>query len=324
MESKYSPGYRFVPTDEELTFHYLLKKINNQPLPTDVIQVVNFSDHGPDTLTCEYPPVGHKEWYFFTPRIRKYAKGSRPNRTAGNGFWKASCADKDIKFNDKIIGRKMTLVFHEGISSKDGIKTDWIMHEYTAIHPSRNKRDADDNMKLDDWVICRIHKNVSKSSSANKRRANLLENQQQEEQVAVRENRQEEEEQVAVRENRGEEQVEVVASGVREVVEAHDNLIDQYYYGINNNNINAAANSNANANANAKDDKEEECLDDDFLDINQLLMSMPEDDFIIDINELLMTKEEEECFQEGLSQVPNQLPNQQQNQQGSIYQHAPK
>ncbi|KAL7096707.1 hypothetical protein ACP275_10G096500 [Erythranthe tilingii] len=217
--------------------------------------------------TGEYPPVGDKEWYFFTPRIRKYAKGSRPNRTAGNGFWKASCADKDIKFNNKIIGRKMTLVFHEGISSKDGIKTDWIMHEYTAIHPSRNKRDADDNMKLDDWVICRIHKNVSKSSSANKRRANLLANQEEEE-----------EEQVAVRENRGEEE-EVVASGVvREVVEAHDNLNDQYYYGINNNNINAAINSNSNANAmdDCKDDKEEECLDDDFLDINQLLMLMPE------------------------------------------------
>ncbi|KAL7096706.1 hypothetical protein ACP275_10G096500 [Erythranthe tilingii] len=267
MESKYPPGYRFVPTDEELISDYLLRKINNQPLPADVIQVVNFSDHGPDYLSREYPPVGDKEWYFFTPRIRKYAKGSRPNRTAGNGFWKASCADKDIKFNNKIIGRKMTLVFHEGISSKDGIKTDWIMHEYTAIHPSRNKRDADDNMKLDDWVICRIHKNVSKSSSANKRRANLLANQEEEE-----------EEQVAVRENRGEEE-EVVASGVvREVVEAHDNLNDQYYYGINNNNINAAINSNSNANAmdDCKDDKEEECLDDDFLDINQLLMLMPE------------------------------------------------
>ncbi|EYU33044.1 hypothetical protein MIMGU_mgv1a017785mg, partial [Erythranthe guttata] len=128
MESKHSSGYRFVPTDEELIFHYLLKKINNHPLPADVIQVVNFSDHGPDILTREYPPVGDKEWYFFTPRIR-------------------NCADKDIKFNNKIIGRKMTLVFHEGISSKDGIKTDWIMHEYTTIHHSRNKRDAEDNMK---------------------------------------------------------------------------------------------------------------------------------------------------------------------------------
>ncbi|EYU43710.1 hypothetical protein MIMGU_mgv1a017649mg [Erythranthe guttata] len=190
MES-YSLGYCFVPTDEELIVEYLLKKIDNQPLPADVIKVVNFSDHGPDTLTREYPPVGHKEWYFFTPRIRKYAKGSRPNRTAGNRFWKASSADKDIKFNNKIIGHKMTLGFHEGISLKDGIKTDWITHEYTAIHPSWNKRDVDDNMKV---------KNVSKSSSANKRQANLLENQQEEEK----------EEEVAVRENRGEE--EVVAS----------------------------------------------------------------------------------------------------------------
>ncbi|XP_012829798.1 PREDICTED: NAC transcription factor 29-like [Erythranthe guttata] len=236
MES-YSPGYRFVPTDEELIVEYLLRKIDNQPLPADVIKVVNFSDHGPDTLTPTFYDYFHLncieanihqldtwEWYFFTPRIRKYANGSRPNRTAGNRFWKASCADKAINFNNKIIGHKMTLVFHEGRSSKDGINTDWIMHEYTAIHPSRNKRDANDNMK-----------NVLKSSSSNKRRANVQENQEEEEQ-----------EQVAVRENRGEE--EVVAShcninhaGVQLVVEDQNQEEevcvankDQFYRIINN------------------------------------------------------------------------------------------
>ncbi|EYU43709.1 hypothetical protein MIMGU_mgv11b018210mg [Erythranthe guttata] len=210
MES-YSPGYRFVPTDEELIVEYLLRKIDNQPLPADVIKA---NIHQLDTW----------EWYFFTPRIRKYANGSRPNRTAGNRFWKASCADKAINFNNKIIGHKMTLVFHEGRSSKDGINTDWIMHEYTAIHPSRNKRDANDNMK-----------NVLKSSSSNKRRANVQENQEEEEQ-----------EQVAVRENRGEE--EVVAShcninhaGVQLVVEDQNQEEevcvankDQFYRIINN------------------------------------------------------------------------------------------
>ncbi|KAG8390206.1 hypothetical protein BUALT_Bualt01G0059400 [Buddleja alternifolia] len=111
-------------------------------------------------------------WYFFKSRVRKYPNGSRPNRAAGTGYWKVTGADKHI-FNNhgKTIGSGKALVFCEGKSSKDSRSTmsNWIMHEYTVLNqPSRNKRNADD-MRLDDWVLCRIYFRTSKSNK------NLLE-----------------------------------------------------------------------------------------------------------------------------------------------------
>ena len=72
---------------------------------------------------------GEKEWYFFTPRDRKYPNGNRPNRSAGDGYWKATTSDKVIKFNGVPVGLKKSLVFYSG-KPPNGIKTLWIMQEY--------------------------------------------------------------------------------------------------------------------------------------------------------------------------------------------------
>ncbi|KAK4408276.1 NAC domain-containing protein 18 [Sesamum angolense] len=114
-----------------------------------------------------YPQLGQTGWYFFTPRDRKYPNGSRPNRAAGTGYWKATGADKDVYRDDgKKVGSRKALVFYEGRPPK-GKKTDWIMHEYRVKdQPPRHKRDAND-MRLDDWVLCRIHEKLARTAKKN-------------------------------------------------------------------------------------------------------------------------------------------------------------
>lgn len=75
---------------------------------------------------------GEQEWYFFSPRDRKYPNGIRPNRAAGSGYWKATGTDKPIHdpaTGGEPVGVKKALVFYKGRPPK-GSKTSWIMHEY--------------------------------------------------------------------------------------------------------------------------------------------------------------------------------------------------
>jgi hypothetical protein len=86
-----------------------------------------------------YAELGYqseKEWYFFSPRDRKYPNGSRPNRAAGSGYWKATGADKPIG-KLKPMGIKKALVFYAGKAPK-GVKTNWIMHEYRLANVDRS------------------------------------------------------------------------------------------------------------------------------------------------------------------------------------------
>jgi hypothetical protein len=79
---------------------------------------------------------GEKEWYFFSPRDRKYPNGSRPNRAAGTGYWKATGADKPVG-SPRPVAIKKALVFYAGKPPK-GVKTNWIMHEYRLADVDRS------------------------------------------------------------------------------------------------------------------------------------------------------------------------------------------
>lgn len=79
--------------------------------------------------TAKYKCIEKSEWYFFTPRERKYKKGSRPNRAAGSGYWKATGVDIPIKSNGETVGFKKSLVFYRG-KPPNGGKSNWIVNEY--------------------------------------------------------------------------------------------------------------------------------------------------------------------------------------------------
>ncbi|XP_052881659.1 NAC domain-containing protein 2-like isoform X2 [Gossypium arboreum] len=100
---------------------------------------------------------GEKEWYFFSPRDRKYPNGVRPNRATVSGYWKATGTDKAIYSGSKYVGVKKALVFYKGKPPK-GLKTDWIMHEYRLNDSRKQITKQNGSMRLDDWVLCRIYK----------------------------------------------------------------------------------------------------------------------------------------------------------------------
>ncbi|KAK2995678.1 hypothetical protein RJ640_006138 [Escallonia rubra] len=154
VELQLPPGFRFHPTDEELVMHYLCRKCTSQPITVPIIAEIDLYKHNPWDLPG-LSLYGEKEWYFFSPRDRKYPNGSRPNRAAGSGYWKATGADKPIG-NPKAVGIKKALVFYAGKAPK-GEKTNWIMHEYRLADVDRSARKKSNSLRLDDWVLCRIY-----------------------------------------------------------------------------------------------------------------------------------------------------------------------
>ncbi|XAR65213.1 hypothetical protein NMG60_11009250 [Bertholletia excelsa] len=150
------PGFRFHPTDEELIMYYLRNQATSRPCPVAIIPEVDIYKFDPWELP-DKAEFGENEWYFFTPRDRKYPNGARPNRAAVSGYWKATGTDKAIYSGAKYVGIKKALVFYTGKPPK-GIKTDWIMHEYRLSEPRRQIRKQNGSMRLDDWVLCRIYK----------------------------------------------------------------------------------------------------------------------------------------------------------------------
>lgn len=138
---------------------YLCKKVAGHQFAMQIIGEIDLYKFDPWVLPSK-ALFGEKEWYFFSPRDRKYPNGSRPNRVAGSGYWKATGTDKIITGEGRKVGIKKALVFYIGRAPK-GTKTNWIMHEYRLLDTSRKSGST----KLDEWVLCRIYK---KSSGAHK------------------------------------------------------------------------------------------------------------------------------------------------------------
>ncbi|PWA39921.1 NAC domain-containing protein [Artemisia annua] len=162
---KLPPGFRFQPTDQEIVFQYLVRKVFSCPLPTSVIpEIVNICNFNPWDLPGEW----EQERYFFSKKEAKYGHGNRVNRKSSDGYWKATGLDKHItrccnnnsiaRKKDMITGMKKTLVFYKGKPSTT--RTHWIMHEYRLVHstssPSTTSNDKKSWIQLGNWVLCHV------------------------------------------------------------------------------------------------------------------------------------------------------------------------
>ncbi|XP_015065776.1 NAC domain-containing protein 86-like isoform X1 [Solanum pennellii] len=157
------PGFRFHPTDEELVAYYLKRKINAKEIELDIIPEVDLYKCEPwDLPGKSLLPSKDLEWYFFSPRDRKYPNGSRTNRATKAGYWKATGKDRKVNSQTRSVGMKKTLVYYRG-RAPHGARTDWVMHEYRL-----DERECEVANGLQDaYALCRvIKKNLNTTNGA--------------------------------------------------------------------------------------------------------------------------------------------------------------
>ncbi|CAI0544172.1 unnamed protein product [Linum tenue] len=156
------PGFRFYPTEEELVSFYLHHQLQGTRQDLHhVIPVVDIYELEP----CHLPSVAGEmcrgdteQWFFFAPRQEREARGGRPNRTAGSGYWKATGSPSYVyNASGRVIGVKRTMVFYTG-KAPAGRKTKWKMNEYRAILQGARHDDSNICMQLrSEYSLCRIY-----------------------------------------------------------------------------------------------------------------------------------------------------------------------
>ncbi|KAJ6343879.1 hypothetical protein OIU76_005597 [Salix suchowensis] len=117
-------GYGFHPTDEVLVNHYLrLKMLGGHEQDVSIIEEVN---------------------------VYKHANSHRVNTKTEGGFWKLTCKDRIVKAKatKEHIATKKTMVFYQK-SVPNGVRTNWIMHEYHPTFSFHNQRE---------FVLCKLKK----------------------------------------------------------------------------------------------------------------------------------------------------------------------
>eukprot|EP01018_Ginkgo_biloba_P032297 Gb_19279 [translate_table: standard] len=147
------PGFRFHPSDEEIVGYYLKRKVHGQKIELEIIPEVDLYKCEPwDLPDRSFLPNRDLEWFFFSPRDKKYPNGSRTNRATEAGYWKATGKDRKVISQMGVIGMKKTLVFYRGRAPQGG-RTGWVMHEYRLDEECERVAGLQDA-----FVLCRVFK----------------------------------------------------------------------------------------------------------------------------------------------------------------------
>ncbi|KAL2331913.1 hypothetical protein Fmac_019494 [Flemingia macrophylla] len=154
------PGFRFYPTEEELVGFYLHKQLEGQRHDMQrVIPVIDINGVEPwnlPSLAGEMCRGDTEQWFFFSPRQEREARGGRPNRTTASGYWKATGSPGHVySSHNKVIGMKKTMVFYKG-KAPNGRKTKWKMHEYKAIEHPDHSNTTPPKLRHE-FSLCRVY-----------------------------------------------------------------------------------------------------------------------------------------------------------------------
>jgi len=145
------PGYRFSPTDDELVMFYLKRKIMGKKLLTRPIAEVDIYNYHPRDLPGKSSSTTNDlVWYFFCPSHIQNTSSRRRSRATDGGFWKTTGVDKPVYHDSRIVGKRKSLVFHNGRAPK-AERTDWVIHEFRLEDPL-----ADPNFSQNSYVICKL------------------------------------------------------------------------------------------------------------------------------------------------------------------------
>ncbi|XP_065046293.1 NAC domain-containing protein 104-like isoform X1 [Musa acuminata AAA Group] len=118
------PGFRFFPSDEELVVHFLYRKTALLPFHPDIIPTLDLHRCDPWNFHGKAFQGGNRCWYFFTSRSE--------DRASVSGYWNPVGTDEVVISGNKDVGVKTTLKYYIG-QPPDGIKTNWLMHEYRLL-----------------------------------------------------------------------------------------------------------------------------------------------------------------------------------------------
>ncbi|KAK9153632.1 hypothetical protein Sjap_001112 [Stephania japonica] len=165
------PGFRFYPTEEELISFYLHHKLQaTRPQLDRVIPVVDIYELEPSHLPPEYTGElcqgDPEQWFFFSARQEREARGGRPSRTTSYGYWKATGSPSFVRSStNQIIGMKKTMVFYRG-RAPNGRKTNWKMNEYKQI---KQPYSPNDPQLRHEFSLCRVYIKTGRLRSFDRR-----------------------------------------------------------------------------------------------------------------------------------------------------------
>ncbi|KAF5176577.1 Nac domain-containing protein, partial [Thalictrum thalictroides] len=168
------PGFKFLPTDEQLIKHYLQPKVagvESSLFPGLIMEKDVYGCNAEEPSQIFARTTTDQDLYFFTRLKKKFSHGSYVDRVVGKGSWVIQhnnnpIFDEDTKTQ---IGSMKTFKFVldvnkklKGKSCNSKEEISWLMQEYTLTSYSQG---CD---LQEEWALCRIYKKV-KGSGGTKR-----------------------------------------------------------------------------------------------------------------------------------------------------------